>query len=464
MEHTEEQEKSLWEQVLEQYAQQDNSVVTRNLLVLGQRGSGKSSVVAKLKGDAAPSVSLPGFGLEYTYMDVPEEETGDIVARSNIWVLEGDEDHRHLLKFALSEKNLPSSVAIVCLDFSRPWTLESSLLKWLELLEDHINSLSPTDLGLKDRLRKHSIASYQSYKEPEENAAAPKREIPSRAFLMAYMHEPDKELLPLDDDVLSHSLGIPVIVAVCKTDLVDYLKKEYDYRDTHFSFISQRLRRICMKYGASLLYCAAKKNLNSNVLQELVEKALFGFTMTFGPQLSEKETLFIPAGWDSPDKLAIENVDAQEPGTLVDFNSVISKPAQTVNEEASEEEIVADEEQNFLIRNYRSSESSAATPLSSPAKTATPSSAHIRSSLRNLATPEEKSRTPNTPGATTPLRTPTPTTPTSLPSKASDHQVLADFFNSLLQGSPARKSPSSTASPSLNNLSQRASKSPTQSS
>ena len=90
------------------------------------------------------------------------------------------------------------------------------------------------------------------------------------------MHEPDKELLPLDDDVLSHSLGIPVIVAVCKTDLVDYLKKEYDYRDTHFSFISQRLRRICMKYGASLLYCAAKKNLNSNVLQELVEKALFG--------------------------------------------------------------------------------------------------------------------------------------------------------------------------------------------
>ena len=60
---------------------------------------------------------------------------------------------------------------------------------------------------------------------------------------------------------------------------------------------------------------------------------VYSFTMTFGPQLSEKETLFIPAGWDSPDKLAIENVDAQEPGTLVDFNSVISKPAQTVNEE-----------------------------------------------------------------------------------------------------------------------------------
>jgi hypothetical protein len=57
----------------------------------------------------------------------------------NVWEL-GDTQHADLLKFGLNSGSLRTSVAVICLDLSYPWTLSESLSKWLQLLQTCVSS------------------------------------------------------------------------------------------------------------------------------------------------------------------------------------------------------------------------------------------------------------------------------------------------------------------------------------
>jgi len=47
--------------------------------------------------------------------------------------------------------------------------------------------------------------------------------------------------------VLTHNLGVPVVVVCTKSDAVESLEKDYGYKDSHFEFIQQHLRRTCLQ-------------------------------------------------------------------------------------------------------------------------------------------------------------------------------------------------------------------------
>lgn len=50
-----------------------------------------------------------------------------------------------------------------------------------------------------------------------------------------------------DDHVLTCNLGIPIIVACCKTDVIPSLSRDFHFGDDEFEYIQQALRRICIK-------------------------------------------------------------------------------------------------------------------------------------------------------------------------------------------------------------------------
>jgi len=85
----------------------------------------------------------------------------EVTGRLGIWQLEGVEDYATLLPYALSKENWASSMVVVVLDLSKPWTLEASALKWLGLVQQawealHLSPGERDELQEKGECRTHA--------------------------------------------------------------------------------------------------------------------------------------------------------------------------------------------------------------------------------------------------------------------------------------------------------------------
>ena len=98
-----ENQENLWSSLLGEVQTSRTSQLptSKSLLVLGDKESGKTTLIAKLQGNEDPK---KGSGLEYGYIDVRDEYRDDHTRLSH-WILDGDSAHANLLNFALTEKN-----------------------------------------------------------------------------------------------------------------------------------------------------------------------------------------------------------------------------------------------------------------------------------------------------------------------------------------------------------------------
>lgn len=134
----------------------------KNILVLGDNESGKTTLIAKLQGVEDPK---KGSGLEYAYIDVRDEyrdgkyNSFSILSkqsyhsirsyeciildhtRLSVWVLDGDPGHTNLLRFALNEKTFPHTLVILTVAMTTPWGLLDQLQSWASILGDHLDKL-----------------------------------------------------------------------------------------------------------------------------------------------------------------------------------------------------------------------------------------------------------------------------------------------------------------------------------
>ena len=62
--------------------------------------------------------------------------------------MEGDLQHRPLLKYVMTEKTLANTLVVLTASMAQPWNIIESLNEWSEVLETHINRLRllPEDL------------------------------------------------------------------------------------------------------------------------------------------------------------------------------------------------------------------------------------------------------------------------------------------------------------------------------
>ncbi|MBN3277788.1 DC1L2 protein, partial [Polyodon spathula] len=388
----------------------------------GEDGSGKTTIMAKLQG---AEHNKNGRGLEFLYLSVHDEDRDD-QTRCNVWILDGDLYHKGLLKFAASAESLMDTLAVFVADMSRPWTIMESLQKWASVLREHIDKLKiqPEEMRqLEQGLVKH----FQEYVEPEEaSQGSPQRRGPPVSGT-----EEEEVVLPLGENVLTHNLGIPVLVVCTKCDAVSVLEKEHDYREEHFDFIQSHLRRFCLQYGAALIYTSVKEEKNLDLLYKYIVHKMYDFQFTTPALVVEKDAVFIPSGWDNEKKIAIlhENFTTVKPEDV--FEDFIVKPP--VRKLVHDKEVAAEDEQVFLMKQQsllakqpatptRASESPARAPTGSPRPSSRSGPANVASVSPMTAV---KKPDPNMKGA------------------AANEGVLASFFNSLLSkktGSPGSPS------------------------
>lgn len=60
-----------------------------------------------------------------------------------------------------------------------------------------------------------------------------------------YEQQPERD--PLPPNVLCNNLGLDIVVAITKTDYMSTLEKEHDYKEEHFDFIQQYIRKFCLQ-------------------------------------------------------------------------------------------------------------------------------------------------------------------------------------------------------------------------
>uniref|UniRef100_G3NRG0 Dynein light intermediate chain n=1 Tax=Gasterosteus aculeatus aculeatus TaxID=481459 RepID=G3NRG0_GASAC len=326
----------LWSTILSEVSTHSRSKLPagKNVLVMGEVGSGKTAMVAKLQG---VEEFMKGRGLEYLYFSVHDDDIDD-QTRCNAWVLDGDLYHKGLQGVAVPVDSISNTLLLITVDMSRPWNALDSLQKWAAVAREHIDKLRVAPETLRE-LEHRLVKQFQEYTEPGSgDDGTPQRRS----------DEEESVLLPLGDNTLTHNLGIPVVVVCTKCDAISTLEKEHDYRDEHLDLIQSHIRRFCLQYGASLVYTSVKEMKNLDILYKYLVHRLYGFPFHCPAQVVERDAVFIPSGWDNEKKIAILHENFQTVKADDIFEEVIVKPP--VRKVVHEKEIQAEDDQVFLVK------------------------------------------------------------------------------------------------------------------
>jgi dynein light intermediate chain 1 len=134
-------------------------------------------------------------------------------------------------------EDLEKMCVVIVLDFDQPWDLMNSMQRWIEVIQDTVLNLMPKlDFKVQEKLRKKLANHVQTYEEPfsEDSlkiAAKSQGKMESaqnsdgtNAETIDNDDEEDltdlKMQMPLPEGVLTVNLGIPIIVACTKSDLI----------------------------------------------------------------------------------------------------------------------------------------------------------------------------------------------------------------------------------------------------
>ncbi|CAF4897267.1 cytoplasmic dynein 1 light intermediate chain 2 [Pieris napi] len=402
---------NLWSAILEEVQNQGNTKLpsNKNVLVLGDNETGKTTLIAKLQGVEDPK---KGSALEYAYIDVRDEYRDDHT-RLSVWVLDGDPGHKNLLKFALNTETFPHTLVILTVAMTTPWGIMDQLHTWAAALGDHIEKLGLTP-EQKHQSIKQQVQKWLRYTEPGDELEPASSPMKRSSRNLSDDLDSDDEDNTLPEKVLTTNLGLDIVVVVTKTDYMSTLEKEHDYRDEHFDFMQQWIRRFCLQYGAALFYTSAKEDKNCDLLYKYLTHRIYGLPFRTPALIVEKDAVLIPAGWDSMKKISIlhENIQSCTPDDY--YRNIIVQPATRKSGGLREAEITSEDEQTFLQRQQSALLAGAAAPRAdSPLRTAQRTAAQLDGTKIGMGG--------GTPG---------------------NEGVLANFFNSLLYkktGSPGAR-------------------------
>lgn len=342
----------LWEGILKEVATA-TKLPDSTLLMLGRPGIGKRTLVQSLLQHACPSAAAAeahevntgkqqsrAVALDFAYFGVRDPEANDAAsahdfvcqACTSVLILE-DIKHEKLLRSRLSADRLKHMAALICLDLKEPWTMMEDLRKWLDLLRAITTDLLlELNMGEQDELRTKILSSIENYKEP---SGKPRPEGGADA-------EDGSD--GMGDGAgnggsvsLTCNLGIPCIVTVTRADGASSLEtqKTIGWAET----IEAYLRSECLSYGAAIVYTMiqAKNQTNVELLYEYLMHRLYGYTFKRKAQVPSRDTLFLPSGWDSREKVDAVAGNLQGGGLDRSFESVVVPPQTQQSEQAPPE-------------------------------------------------------------------------------------------------------------------------------
>ncbi|CAL2040831.1 unnamed protein product [Caenorhabditis brenneri] len=332
-----EDEVGIWREVLA--SKKTNTNQGSTVVVLGDNRCGKSSLLGRLdKTDrAVKPKSLLGYRVLHVQNDARDAsyayQLGTAGANLNpsellqipVWSLDGNESCASLLKYALPQS--PAEVIFILTASIDNPNLIHSLKRWANVCTEQAQKhFTKEDLKAG---RSQQERMWQEYVDPVQSQM-------STSVVGNFADE--HSLLPLDQGTLNENCGVTFVVVITKSDLV--LGKEFT--DAQFAKISIQLRKFCLSHGATLVFTSTKESKNIQLLQKYIVHRSFGTAFTSAAQVIERESIFVPAGWDGEKKIDIIRE------SIPDVDATLEPTRDKLRPITKEQMIEAEEDQAFL--------------------------------------------------------------------------------------------------------------------
>ncbi|KAL0141232.1 dynein light intermediate chain-domain-containing protein [Mucor lusitanicus] len=312
----------IWSTILTGVAS-SKMVPTKKLLVLGDPGTAAITTlplpIDNLDDDATNTLALG-----YNFIDVQDEDN-EAIARLGVYQLGlSAVEYMPLLKFALGADTLADSAVIIVLDWTRPWEFLETFQRWINVLQHRMDEICKEGSAGESWSRGKAVEAFdsclsqvehylQTYTEPVpvntfSNMAASTStgSVPSTPTtfvtpLVTTTTSADQVTLPLTQGTLTNNLGISHLCRLLQgkhSDAQNTLEQTLDYKDEQFDFIQQTLRCICMKS----LYLPQFAPIHPSSITHTATKS---YPFKLKAQVVERDSVLVPAGWDSWGKLRV---------------------------------------------------------------------------------------------------------------------------------------------------------------
>lgn len=170
-----------------------------------------------------------------------------------------------------------------------PWHWHDQLEHWMKVLDDHLTSLKLSSEERQEQ-KQRLVSEWQNYCESGDDLDP---SSPMKRTNRLSSVEDDLDLIPLPENCLSTNFGLPIVVVITKTDYMTTLEKEFDFRDEHFDFMQQWIRRFCLQYGASLFYTSVKEDKNCDLLYKYLTHRIYELPFRTPALVVEKDAVLM---------------------------------------------------------------------------------------------------------------------------------------------------------------------------
>lgn len=299
---------------------------------MGEPRTGKSTLASALL-QKPLDLDRPkdDFALGFDWADVRDDTDEDTLARISIYTVQSSNPvHTSLIPQSLPPKSaLGNTLAMIVLDWTKPWTFVEQLEFWLRWIERWAQGDGSRELEVvREEGKEKLLYHLQHYTEPTDEP------LPMTTATLA------SSALPLPAGTFTNNVaGIPIIVVCTKADMIDdnseiagagaggmggMVKSKGGEWEERTDGVMQVLRTICLKYGAALFY-STQVPTTMAVLRQYALHYLFlpsppqpviGSTDAPAPVRNlfkfnhpanalDRDRIVIPAGWDSWGKIKI---------------------------------------------------------------------------------------------------------------------------------------------------------------
>lgn len=283
--------------------------------------------------------------------------------------------------------NLENTTFAIVLDFTKPWTFMDELSQWADVIfEINKKLFLQLPVSKQNAMRKKIEDHFKFYKNPAKTAEDKATEDGKENEQNEGEGEDDMrdalKDMDLEDGILNVNLGVRIMVICTKSEVVASGDSQ-KYFQPRFEFILKHLREFCLRYGASLIFTSAKKGTNWELLYNYL---FFDADFNHGPEINNKESIFIPAGYDSPKlvELLVPNID--DP-----YDKIVNNLS--AGEQAAEEEEVTWEDWDTWLKSMNVNKDDAA----EKAKTKKVDPKNFFQRLRQGADKRESTKAPEAP-------------------------------------------------------------------
>lgn len=304
-----EKKENLWNKLLSEIRQQDFTSEDATLIVLGEKGAGKASLIRALEKISGEKLLLESRNdksmvnimkdkklasvIDFFYLSIknPDDENMEL-GKINIYFITEYADKKLIEHFLDKEKLMNLSVMVV-LDFEKYWTAPDNIQKWLKFINEKIAPVrQQLELAESDRLKEKMNDLVKNYAEPftteDGKILNKKSEIsPEQA---------DNLIVP--EGCLIPNYGFPIIFVINKCDHILEIKNQPN-ADEILEMIEYRLRSDLVSMTSPIIYTSTKMNINIELTFDYLKYIHYKLPFRH-PSNINKEMLFVPIGLDNP--------------------------------------------------------------------------------------------------------------------------------------------------------------------